>query len=127
MRHSPLDTTGWLYNGSPCIGPLRLLDFLAVAYVCYHLVRVPERLAKQFASVGRHGLWVFVWVTVLVAAWELAKLPSGPIFLRLAAASALLASLWLVGPMVKAIKGQIRRARHRWSRVVPAAAERVTA
>jgi hypothetical protein len=127
LRHSPMDTAGWLYNGSPSVGPLRLLDFLAVAYVCYHRVRVPERLAKQFASVGRHGLWVFVSVTVLVAAWELAKLPSGPIVLRMAAASAALASLWLVGPMVKAIKHQVGRARHRMSRVVPAEAEGVTA
>ena len=89
---------GWLFNGSPCIGPLRLLDFLAVAYLCYHLVRVPERLAKPFASVGRHGLWVFVWVTVLVAAWEFWKLPSGPISPAACGCVGMLASLWLVVP-----------------------------
>jgi hypothetical protein len=117
LRHSSLDTTGWLYSGSR-VGPLRLLDFLAVAYLCYHLVRVPERVAKLFASLGRLGLWVFVWVTVLVAAWEFAKLPSGPFFLRMTAATAALSSLWLVIPMAKAIKDQVRRVRQKWGRVV---------
>jgi hypothetical protein len=86
---------------------------------------MPKRLAKPFASIGRHGLWAFVWVTVLVAAWEFAKLPSGPVFLRMAAASAVLASLWLVIPAVKAVKSQVRRARRKLGHVVarePAAA-----
>jgi len=118
IRHSPMDTRGWLFNGSPRIGPLRLLDFLVVAYLCYHLVRIPDRVAKLFASLGRHGLWVFVWVTVLVAAWEFWKLPSGSACLRTVAATGVLVSLWLVTPMVKAVKGQVRWTRRRLGRVV---------
>jgi hypothetical protein len=119
LRHSAVDTQGWLFYGRPRVGPLRLLDFLGVAYFCYHLVRVPDRLAKLFASLGRHSLWVFIWVCTVVAAWEFWKLPFGSVSLRLVAAAGVLASLWLVAPVVKAVKDRIKRTRRKWERVVP--------
>jgi len=118
LRHSLANTSGWLFSGSPWVGPLRLLDFLAVAYLCYHLVHMPRRLAKPFASLGRHGLWIFVWVTVLVAAWEFWKLPAGSPFLRMTAAAGALASLWLAVPVVQAVKSQVRKNRSKLRSVV---------
>lgn len=125
IRHSSVDIGGWLFNGTPWVGPLRLLDFLAVAYLCYRLVRLPAWLERLFASLGRHGLWAFVWVTVLVAAWEFWKLPSESVLVRTTAATAVLTSLWLAVPVVKTIKGQVRRTRRKLGRMVrvqPAAA-----
>ncbi len=104
VRHSGVDPMSRLFDGSPCIAPLRLLNFLVAAYLCYHLLRIPDRWAKPFARLGRNGLWLFIWHTVLVMGWETWHIASLAGLPRLVIAAACFGSYWLVAPVVEAFR-----------------------